>query len=102
MSSTKKYSTRSSSSQSPSEPTTQFTTEETLQEVSIDFQSEDQETPPPGDEVPQDEIEKLAYATMRGDFGVGEERKLALGDLYGKVTFEVHRLRTQNKEGKRS
>ena len=66
------------------------------------MQSDPQETQPPGDEISAEELERLAYATIRGEFGVGEQRKLALGDRYNQVAFEVYRLRTEKKEGRRS
>ena len=42
--------------------------------------------------APAADIDELARRVLRGEFGNGEQRKAALGDLYSAVQAAVNRL----------
>lgn len=57
-------------------------------------------TPPTSEELTAAEIEALAYAVIRGDYGNGTARKRKLGDKYEAVQKRVNEIDAERRKGR--
>ena len=57
-------------------------------------------TPPTSEELTADEIEALAYAAIRGDYGNGTARKRKLGSKYEAVQKRVNEIDAERRKGR--